>query len=131
MSDRARRPTLTRRQQRIGSPEGNGVRVVETAGVRAEDDIPRRADDAGCGGNQRLSVHFENQTVAICIHETIVIIIRVASVSDPVEIGVALIGAGVTAYLLGILLNVQQQNAERWRTEIRSRIREPVNRGES
>lgn len=45
------------------------------------------------------------------------------------EIGVALIGAGVTAYLLGILLNVQQQNAERWRTEIRSRIREPVNRG--
>jgi hypothetical protein len=44
------------------------------------------------------------------------------------EIGVALIGAGVTAYLLGILLNTQQENAERWRTEIRSRIREPDNR---
>ena len=40
------------------------------------------------------------------------------------EIGVALIGAAVTAYLLGILLNVQQENAERWRKEIRSRIRE-------
>jgi hypothetical protein len=40
------------------------------------------------------------------------------------EIGVALIGAGVTAYLLGILLNVQQENAKRWRKEIRSRISE-------
>jgi len=38
------------------------------------------------------------------------------------EIGVALIGAGVTAYLLGILLNVQQKNAKKWRKEIRKRI---------
>jgi len=40
------------------------------------------------------------------------------------EIGVALIGAGVTAFLLGILLNQQQENAERWKMEIRGRIRE-------
>ena len=40
------------------------------------------------------------------------------------EIGVALIGAGVTAYLLGILLNAQQENAERWRADIRTRILE-------
>jgi len=40
------------------------------------------------------------------------------------EIGVALIGAGVTAFLLGILLNQQQKNAEIWKMEIRERIRE-------
>ena len=38
------------------------------------------------------------------------------------EIGVALIGAAVTAYILGILLNQQQENAAKWRTEIRRRI---------
>ena len=38
------------------------------------------------------------------------------------EIGVALIGAAVTAYLLGILLNQQQDNAAHWRAEIRQRI---------
>ncbi len=47
------------------------------------------------------------------------------------EIGVALIGAGVTAYLLGVLLNVQQENADSWRTNIRSRIREADDRAES
>lgn len=40
------------------------------------------------------------------------------------EIGVALLGAGVTAYLLGILLNEQQKKARRWRATIRKRIRE-------
>jgi len=40
------------------------------------------------------------------------------------EIGVALIGGGVTAFLLGILLNQQMKNAEYWRTEIRNKIRE-------
>jgi hypothetical protein len=40
------------------------------------------------------------------------------------EIGVALIGAGVTAYLLGILLNMQQENAKKWRDEIRLKVRE-------
>ena len=40
------------------------------------------------------------------------------------EAGVALIGAAVTAYFLGILLNYQQENAAKWRAEIRRRIRE-------
>ena len=40
------------------------------------------------------------------------------------EIGVALIGAAVTAYILGILLNQQQDNAAAWRSEIRHRIGE-------
>ena len=40
------------------------------------------------------------------------------------EIGVALIGAAVTAYILGILLNQQQGNAAKWRAEIRRRIHE-------
>ena len=38
------------------------------------------------------------------------------------ETGVALIGAAVTAYILGILLNKQQDNAANWRVEIRRRI---------
>ena len=40
------------------------------------------------------------------------------------EIGVALIGAAVTAYLLGILLNQQQDRAATLRSEIRRRIAE-------
>ena len=40
------------------------------------------------------------------------------------EIGVALIGAAATAYLLGILLNKQQSNAKIWRAELRRRINE-------
>ena len=39
------------------------------------------------------------------------------------EIGVALIGAAVTAYILGILLNQQQENMTHWRAEIRRRIK--------
>ena len=42
------------------------------------------------------------------------------------EVGVALIGAAVTAYILGILLNQQQDNAAKWRAEIRRRIEESV-----
>ena len=38
------------------------------------------------------------------------------------EIGVALIGAGVTAYMLGILLNTQQETARQWRQMIRKKI---------
>ena len=38
------------------------------------------------------------------------------------EIGVALIGAGVTAYMLGILLNAQQENAQQWKRMIRGKI---------
>ena len=40
------------------------------------------------------------------------------------EIGVALIGAAVTAYILGILLNQQQEKASLWRAEIRKKISE-------
>jgi len=39
------------------------------------------------------------------------------------EIGVALIGAAVTAYILGILLDKQQDNAARWRADIRRRLK--------
>jgi len=38
------------------------------------------------------------------------------------EIGVALIGAAVTAFILGILLNQQQESAANWRAEIWRRI---------
>lgn len=41
------------------------------------------------------------------------------------ESGVALLGAAVTAYILGILLNQQQDNAAKWRAEIRRKIGEP------
>ena len=47
------------------------------------------------------------------------------------EIGVALIGAAVTAYILGILLNKQQENAAKWRAEIRARIDQLDGSGES
>ena len=35
------------------------------------------------------------------------------------------IGAAITAYILGILLNQQQDNAAAWRSEIRRRLSEP------
>ena len=38
------------------------------------------------------------------------------------EVGVALVGGAVTAYLLGILLNQQQRNVSTWRAEVRRRI---------
>ncbi|HAW7014516.1 hypothetical protein ACT4ZU_07270 [Acinetobacter baumannii] len=40
------------------------------------------------------------------------------------ETGISLIGAAVTAYMLGVLLNKQQENATKWREEIRRRIKE-------
>jgi len=49
--------------------------------------------------------------------------LREFSIDIVFEIGVALIGAAVTAYILGILLDQQQQNAARWRAEIRRRLR--------
>ena len=49
-------------------------------------------------------------------------IVREFMVDIVFEIGVALIGAAVTAYILGILLNQQQDNATKWRSEIRRRI---------
>jgi len=38
------------------------------------------------------------------------------------EVGIALIGTAITAYVLGVLLNKQQENAAVWRAEIRRRI---------
>ena len=38
------------------------------------------------------------------------------------EVGVSLIGAAITAYILGIVLNKQQENAAKWRAEIRRKI---------
>jgi len=40
------------------------------------------------------------------------------------EVGVALIGAAIIAHFLGILLDKQQENAAKWRAEIRRRIAE-------
>lgn len=40
------------------------------------------------------------------------------------EVGVALIGAVIIAYFLGILLDKQQENAAKWRAEIRRRLAE-------
>lgn len=40
------------------------------------------------------------------------------------ETGIALIGAAVTAYVLGVVLNKQQENATKWREEIRRKINE-------
>ena len=50
--------------------------------------------------------------------------IREFSVDIVFETGVALIGAAVTAYILGILLDRQQENAAKWRAEIRRRLGE-------
>ncbi|MEO1221971.1 MAG: hypothetical protein AAFY42_11550 [Pseudomonadota bacterium] len=38
------------------------------------------------------------------------------------EAGVALIGAGVTAYFMGVLLNNQQAKTKRWRKQLRAGI---------
>ncbi|MEO0543894.1 MAG: hypothetical protein AAFY99_08765 [Pseudomonadota bacterium] len=40
------------------------------------------------------------------------------------EGGVALVGAALTAYFMGVLLNTQQQRAKAFRKEIRRRLRE-------
>lgn len=40
------------------------------------------------------------------------------------ETGIALIGAAATAFMLGVLLNKQQENVTKWREEIRRRVKE-------
>lgn len=40
------------------------------------------------------------------------------------ESGIALIGAAITTYMMGVLLNRQQTNASKWRKEIRKKIKE-------
>ena len=48
--------------------------------------------------------------------------VREFTVDIVYESGVALIGAAVTAYVLGVVLNRQQENAAEWRARIRERI---------
>ena len=43
------------------------------------------------------------------------------------ELGVALLGASATAYLLGVLLNRQRKNAIRWKIELTKMIEESEN----
>ncbi|GAA5562097.1 hypothetical protein Asch02_03616 [Acinetobacter schindleri] len=40
------------------------------------------------------------------------------------ESGIALIGAAITAYMLGVLFNKQQENVLKWKKEIRRKIKE-------
>lgn len=40
------------------------------------------------------------------------------------ESGIALIGAAITTYMMGVLLNRQQANATKWRKEIRKKIKQ-------
>ncbi|MEG0652187.1 MAG: hypothetical protein RR479_08185 [Acinetobacter sp.] len=40
------------------------------------------------------------------------------------ESGIAFIGAAITTYMMGVLLNRQQANATKWRKEIRKKIKE-------
>lgn len=40
------------------------------------------------------------------------------------EVGVALIGATLVAYVLVVVLNEQQENAKRWRAKLHARIRD-------
>jgi len=45
------------------------------------------------------------------------------------EAGVALIGAGVTAYFMGVLLNNQQAKTTRWRKKLRAAIAHKSSKG--
>ncbi|MEM6850324.1 MAG: hypothetical protein AAF527_01295 [Pseudomonadota bacterium] len=40
------------------------------------------------------------------------------------EVGVALIGASIVTFMMGIVMNRQQKNALKWRDEIRRKIAE-------
>ena len=48
-----------------------------------------------------------------------------AMVISPNAAPIPMLGAAVTAYILGILLNQQQDNAAKWRADLRRRIGEP------
>ncbi|MEM0907186.1 MAG: hypothetical protein AAGJ94_07475 [Pseudomonadota bacterium] len=49
----------------------------------------------------------------------------VAFITDIVfEVGVALIGASIVTFMMGIVMNRQQKNALKWRDDIRKRINE-------
>ena len=62
----------------------------------------------------KLLVHSEVLIQHLVVREFLIDIVF--------ECGVALIGAAVTAYILGIMLDKQQENAAFWRSEIRRRL---------
>jgi hypothetical protein len=62
----------------------------------------------------KLLVHSEVLIQHLVVREYVIDIVF--------ESGVALIGAAITAYILGILLDKQQKNAAHWRSEIRRRL---------
>ena len=64
----------------------------------------------------------------LLIHSEVLIqhlVVREYVIDIVFESGVALIGAAITAYILGILLDKQQKNAAHWRSEIRRRLGQP------
>jgi hypothetical protein len=65
----------------------------------------------------KLLVHSEVLIQHLVVREYVIDIVF--------ESGVALIGAAITAYILGILLDKQQKNAAHWRSEIRRRLGQP------
>mgnify|MGYP001552197797 CR=1 FL=1 len=65
----------------------------------------------------KLLVHSEVLIQHLVVREYVIDIVF--------ESGVALIGAAMTAYILGILLDKQQKNAAHWRSEIRRRLGQP------
>jgi hypothetical protein len=65
----------------------------------------------------KLLVHSEVLIQHLVVREYVIDIVF--------ESGVALIGAAITAFILGILLDKQQKNAAHWRSEIRRRLGQP------
>jgi hypothetical protein len=66
----------------------------------------------------KLLVHSEVLIQHLVVREYVIDIVF--------ESGVALIGAAVTAFILGIMLDKQQENAAHWRSEIRRRLGQPT-----
>jgi hypothetical protein len=72
---------------------------------------------AFCVAISKLMLHSEVLIQHLVLREYLIDIVF--------ESGVALIGAAVTAYILGIMLDKQQENAAHWRSEIRRRLGQP------
>ena len=72
---------------------------------------------AFCVAVSKLMLHSEVLIQHLVLREYLIDIVF--------ESGVALIGAAVTAYILGIMLDKQQENAAHWRSEIRRRLGQP------
>ena len=72
---------------------------------------------AFCVAISKLMLHSEVLIQHLVLREYLIDIVF--------ESGVALIGAAVTAYILDIMLDKQQENAAHWRSEIRRRLGQP------